>query len=357
MRDHAGFYYTLLTNVSGEQLLAILRPVAQATDRDSNMQGLMASNLMVSTAYPLSKPIQKYPAAFLRLERCKEGIGSSSTTAAPDDSVTETTAERYMAALAAHPDAGLIAIKLQLCSARPEELPDGTVPPAIYGVQIIFGADTRLHSVPRIGVPVLQCDPPLDPPPTVMLTVRPKVPMPVEMEVRVEFNEIDGHGHTSELLPFKLSFADMLQPLGVPGGGALRPADSSALFESLWLCLSAEAAREDLRVPHAIESVTKLEAPRDEAVDAIFSKLEAFLVGDEVEASGALDGAAPVDGFRVGMRVIPSEHALIRGTFTDMHLQLRILTDAWRSLPFIEALFKRVLPDISPKSATFDPLL
>eukprot|EP00051_Salpingoeca_urceolata_P006569 m.86803 g.86803 ORF g.86803 m.86803 type:complete len:1080 (+) comp14888_c0_seq1:58-3297(+) len=66
IRDHARFYYMVLTNVSGEHLLAILAPSS-----DPNMTHVVSSGMLgTSTSFPKAKPIRAVPQVFFTVARC-----------------------------------------------------------------------------------------------------------------------------------------------------------------------------------------------------------------------------------------------------------------------------------------------
>jgi hypothetical protein len=337
IRDHARFYYVLLTHISGEQLSFILENNFESVAR---INDIMTDNLRLSSAVQLARGLQPVAEPFL-------GFRRATVTGAPP-----TLAVGPLAPVSADP-AIVTAYLEDLCKRELElyarvnlvfgftKLPrsTGDVPESVYAVTVSFGHNPRQEPIAPIELVVvdaaehaLASDDREGGGLAVVLQLRPIDPIPTVLETTVEYSFINGEAFAGPLQQLDIGFRDMLIPLPIAGVDGTGPTVET-MFAALWAHFHgvAEQSGGGGDGGGVVESVLHVPALSLEQLHAKLGDLVVRVVG---ESTG--EGLQ----FEAGALLLPRTHVLLRGVNVDGTCTIRVITEAHRAIPFLLAHLK-----------------
>mmetsp|Transcript_4841 Transcript_4841/g.14550 ORF Transcript_4841/g.14550 Transcript_4841/m.14550 type:complete len:603 (-) Transcript_4841:22-1830(-) len=326
IRDHARFYYILLTHISGEQLSYILENNFESVAR---INDIMTDNLRLTSVVQLARPVQPIAELFLGFRRPLVPDLPPEPTPGPLSSV-ETEAGMADAYLASFPRDSLCArVPLRFGFTAPA---GGGIPDLLFAVSITFGANARQQLVEQIDLPVLDVKEhsldeqlPEGGGVAIALELCPVDPVPTMLTAAVEYSVIDGDAYSGPLEPLQISFRDMIVPLPI---GA--DEDLSAMFHAVWASLDHEIKENGAGAgTEAIETVIVIPTLTRAALHTKFGGLVVR------EAACSLDGHGLT--FEVGGVLLPKTHLLLRGVNEDGVCTIRVIAQTFRAVPFLQA--------------------
>jgi len=259
----------------------------------------------------------------------------------------------------------------------------------VYALLVQFSANPAFETLPPLRIPYLAM--PEDASLVsgfpylyhVVLTFRPKFPLPVSFAVKILFNDGDGKTCKGETEPVSISFLDLVMEVPVPPMIKLPKQEFlRTVFDNLWQATS-NSSNED-----AIESVKLLEAPHVPLLKVLETELQKFLIVESAAQNGItgldkvgeqtsekkLDSSfvqnndnsnnqsTDYDNSNKTMRFLDEKvyvcsrrallflpakyHILMVFTIYEDHTLVKIRTDFWKALSYIDAFFNVLLEDL-----------
>ena len=164
--------------------------------------------------------------------------------------------------------------------------------------------------------------------------MRPRDPVPLELQATVEYSDENGDAFTGGLPALELAFWDMMLPIQWPtadGSGNVE-----VLFQTVWEHLRAGKAATG--VADHMESVLRL-TPADDGrfeEEKVLAVLGRFCVRAYRLPNRSLHLLA-------GIMYLPGHQILLKADLHPGHLAFRIVTDNSKALPFVEEHLRTAL--------------
>ncbi|KAJ6654179.1 hypothetical protein lerEdw1_007276 [Lerista edwardsae] len=305
VRDRARFYYTLLANLSGEKLAAVLAPGGPVKART-----LSSSIVADSESFVAALTVHRAKRAPLRLQRVE---GSSPPPEAPR---AEDDEERYGRWLLESCPAAPLRLTFQLVHTGPSDPRFDR----LLCVVLRFACASRHYApVPDVCVPCLSAR---RPPRPLTLTLQPRCPFPTQLDVSAVYTTQEGLTRSSQLEPLEVAFPDLFLPLAVPAWPSEK---RQRLFEALWQQL--RPGRDD---PHA-ESLVCWPVPPPSLGALVERHFARYVL------------AGQPGSYAIGMALPPQYHILLRVRTVEDVARVQIRTDNWKLLPSLNAYFQSLV--------------
>ncbi|KAM3824958.1 AP-5 complex subunit beta-1 isoform 1-T2 [Vipera latastei] len=306
VQDRAGFYYTLLTNLSSEKLRSVLVPEVPVKARS-----LSSSIVADSESFVAALTVHPVDPAPLRLRRVEI---TGDTPAVPP---AEQEVDGHCQWLLAARSPSWLSLAYQLVHAGP-----GTPPyDLLLCVMLRFACTSRHYEpVPEHCIPCLSAH---RPSPTVRLTLQPRCPYPTRLNVSALYTTRDGLTRWSQLEHLEVSFADLFLPLPVPAWSSEK---LRQLFDALWQCLHPNT-----KEAHA-ESLTVWPLPPQSLEGLVRDQFGRYILAEQAGE------------YRIALTLPPRDHILLQVRSVDDSARVTIRTDNWKLLPslnhYLQSLVK-----------------
>ncbi|ETE59271.1 hypothetical protein L345_14998, partial [Ophiophagus hannah] len=303
VQDRAGFYYTLLTNLSGEKLRSVLVPEGPVKTRS-----LSSSIVADSESFVASLTVHPVDPAPLKLQRIEI------TGDVPAVPPTEQEVDGYCQWLLEDRSPSRLSLAYRLVPAGP-----GTPPYDLLLCVVLRFTCTSQHyePVPELCIPCLSTH---RPSPTVRLTLRPHCPYPTRLNVSALYTTQDGLTRWSQLENLDVAFPDLFLPLPVPSWSSEK---RHQLFDALWRCLHPDA-----KEAHA-ESLTVWPLPPRSLEGLVRDPFGKYILAEEG------------DEYRIALTLPPRDHILLQVRSVDDAARVSIRTDNWKLLPSLNHYLQR----------------
>ncbi|XP_070806867.1 AP-5 complex subunit beta-1 [Pituophis catenifer annectens] len=306
VQDRAGFYYTLLTNLSGEKLRSVLVPEGSIKTRS-----LSSSIVADSESFVAALTVHSVDPAPLKLQRVEI---TGDTPAVPP---AEQEVDGYCQWLLVDRSSSWLSLAYRLVHAGP-----GTPPYDLLLCVVLRFTCTNRHyePVPELCIPYLSAH---RPSPTVRLSLQPHCPYPTRINVSALYTTQDGLTRWSRLENLEVAFPDLFLPLPVPDWSSEK---CCQLFEALWQCLHPNA-----KDAHA-ESLTVWPLPPWSLEGLVREQFGRYILAEEG------------DEYRIALTLPPRDHILLKVRSVDDAGRVSIRTDNWKLLPslnhYLQSLVK-----------------
>ncbi|XP_028566344.2 AP-5 complex subunit beta-1 isoform X1 [Podarcis muralis] len=306
VRDRARFYYTLLANLSGEKLGAVLAPGGAVKART-----LSSSIVADSQSFVASLTVHPVQPAPLRLRRVEASGNRPEQAPHPEQDV-----EGYCQWLLEPRAPSQLSLTYQLVHTGPSSPPYDLL---LCVVLRFMCSDRHYEPVPELCVPCLSA---ARPPRTLTLTLQPRCPYPTQLDVFALYTTQEGLTRSSQLEPLEVAFPDLFMPLAVPSWSLEK---RRRLFGALWQRLhpdSSEAGAESLTTwPVAPQSLPSL----------VCDHFSRYVLAEQ---SGS---------YEIGMALPPQYHILLRVQSVGEAACVGIRTDNWRLLPSLNSYLQSLV--------------
>lgn len=300
VRDRARFYHTLLANLSGEKLAAVLAPGGPVKART-----LSSSIVADSESFVAALTVHRDERPPLRLQRVERSRPPPEGPPCAEDD--EEGYGRWL--LESRPPAPL------RLTFRP--VPAGPRSDLLLCVVLRFACASRHYApVPDLCVPCLSGR---HPSPPLTLTLQPRCPFPTRLAVSAVYSTREGLTRSGRLEPLEVAFPDLFLPLAGP---AWPPGKRQRLFDALWRRLCPD--------PHA-ESLVCWPVPPPSLGGLVERHFAPYLL------------AGQAGSYAIGMALPPQCHVLLRVRAVEDAARVQIRTDHWELLPSLNAYFQTLV--------------
>uniref|UniRef100_A0A8D0E5E2 AP-5 complex subunit beta-1 n=1 Tax=Salvator merianae TaxID=96440 RepID=A0A8D0E5E2_SALMN len=215
VQDRARFYYTLLANLSGEKLAAVLAPGGPAKART-----LSSSIVADSESFAAALTVHPEAPAPLRLQRVGTG-GPAPALPPPAHGDVESCCRQLLEPRGA----GQRHLTFELVHAAPSA---GRHRLLLCVTLRFVCSDPHYEPVVELCVPCLSAQRPSR---ALTLTLQPRCPYPTRLDVLAIYTTQDGLTRCSQLEPLDVAFPDLFLPLPVPPWPSEK---RKPLFDALW---------------------------------------------------------------------------------------------------------------------------
>ncbi|XP_041946405.1 AP-5 complex subunit beta-1-like isoform X1 [Alosa alosa] len=315
IRDHARFYYTLLTNLSLEKLSGVLvqsQEGGQAKVR--SLSAIMAETEGLSshlTIHPTSGPVLQ----FVRLQHVSFPPVTYSTE---DTTAVENVLDHYRSQFSDADFASEVTLKYKLAYLGETE----PLFEKLFSICLSFDLkDSNYEDMCDIHVPCLFRD---RKPPEVSLKLKPKQPYPTCFKASAVFSTEDGLTWQTQLPDVKVCFPDIFLPMPVPVGSSSSYKEN--VFDRLW---------EDICATEADRSAISLFCfeGKDNSLQVMNKQIfQNFLISDPSD----------IGECKVLFFLPPRFHILFRINLTEDAVKIDIGTDNWELLPHINSYLLKI---------------
>ncbi|XP_017297115.1 AP-5 complex subunit beta-1 [Kryptolebias marmoratus] len=318
IQDHARLYYSLLTTLSQEKLVAML--AQGSTTGGHQVKKRMLSCLMAEsegltsmlTAHQTSQPILRLTEAPQQLE-LKQNCD-------PQGTEVDKASETYRAQFSDPHFASEIPLKYQLTHT------EGSDPrfDQIFSIRLHFSlTDRHYEQLEDMSVPCLFRE---RPPPIVKLRLKPRQPYPTTLHISAIFTTRDGFSWHTELPDVHVAFQQVFLPLPAPPNWA--PGSRLKVFQELWDEICSEAGDGAVSL-----FCCQLRGPSLKAL--LKEHLLPFLLSDP---SGE-------EEFRVLVFLPPQNHVLLKIRAEEDAVHFNMASDNWQLLPHVNSYLLTVTSD------------
>ncbi|KAG7262954.1 hypothetical protein CRUP_018097 [Coryphaenoides rupestris] len=375
VRDHARLYYTLLTTLSREKLSGMLAP--SGSEGDNNKEGRqdkkrsMSSIMVESQRLASTLTIHHAPVPIFQLvplERgsqpcimdepiateCEDDPSAGSTVPVGPDTGQDDVLSSYRSQLRGSSSASQVALHYELSYVDPAPDPNPAPGPTfdqLFSIRLHFEpTDGHYGDLPDVCVPCLFRE--RTPPPSVMLTLRPRAPYPTTLCCSAVFTSQDELTWHAALPDMCVAFHQLFKPLPIPSSSSSK----LRVFEALWEEFCAEE----------IGDGDEAENPTPDRASSLFCWQvgEAALEGlveehfapyrvskdpqdeDEVEEEEEGEG----ETHRVLIFLPPHYHVLLKICPGEDAARFNMATDNWRLLPHINSFLLSITGTDSEQS-------
>ncbi|XP_043917824.1 AP-5 complex subunit beta-1 isoform X2 [Protopterus annectens] len=318
IRDHARFYYMLLTSLSSEKLARILSP--GSTGNNTKVHTL--STIMAESEIFSSLTVQFLEQPLLQLVECQEvevaSIPSSSSSSAADMKLDTSYRQEYEKQFADPEFASTVVLKYYLTFTEAADHQYDK----LFSILLRFEqTDSTFEPINDISVHCLfQGQKPC----IVSLLLHPRQVSPSFLNVSAIFTTKEGFTCHNQLKPLQIRFPDLFLPLPVPSHWST--VAKQKLFDQLWESFSPSLSND------YGESLCCLQVGKDFFHSLVYSKLCRFLI----------DVQHGLDFYKVLFFLAPHCHILLKLSWSEETLSVKIVTDNWKLLPYLNVFLKDI---------------
>ncbi|XP_061584002.1 AP-5 complex subunit beta-1 [Cololabis saira] len=336
VQDRARLYYSLLTTLSQEKLVAVMeQPVSGGVSGQQVKKRTLSCLMAESEGLASALTVHQTGKTILRLREA----GSTAPDAPPALDVTQAEAEEcsdeaggaldaYRAQFSEPGFASQITLRFQLTHVDADDPRFDQ----LFSIRLHFSlTDESYRDLQDVSVPCVFRERAA---PVVELRLTPRLPYPTTLRVQAIFTTRDGLTWTSSLPDVHVAFQQTFQALPAPVSWG--PASRLSVFQQLWEELSGEAG--DCALSLFCCQLT------DAALRALVGKhFPAFLVPDP----------SCEDEVKVLLFLPPQSHVLLRIRADEDAVHFSIATNDWRLLPHVNSYLLAVTsaPDHAPPTA------
>ncbi|TRY93095.1 hypothetical protein DNTS_008620, partial [Danionella cerebrum] len=318
IKDHAHFYYTLLTNLSREKLAGIL---AKDLDGERAKERSHSSVMAETDEVAGNLTVRKTKKQVLQLIKVEEKSPHSSSDQAESLGTTEETKNLlavYQRQFQVPGFGSEVTLKYRLTHT------DDTDPlfDRVYTICLQFEVkDTNYTKVSDIHVPCVFRD---REPPEVIVKLKPHKPYPTTLHVSALFTTQDGLSWHSLLPDVSVTFPEIFLPL--PLLPNLSSACKEMVFDKIW-----ESGASGNPDKSAI-SLFCFKTGDEGLADLIKTHFQGYMIANEQRERV----------WKVLLFLPPKCHVLFRITRGEDAVQVSIATDNWELLPLVNTYLQKI---------------
>ncbi|CAM4731548.1 unnamed protein product [Leuciscus chuanchicus] len=318
IKDHARFYYSLLTNLSWEKLTGVL---AKGPDGGRAKERSYSATMAESEGIASNLTVRKTERHVLRLVKVQEKSLQSSSESSESLEATEETKkllEVYQEQFQVPGFGSEVTLRYNLTHANEAD----TLFNRVFTICLHFELkDLNYAKVSDIHVPCVFRD---RKPPEVNVKLRPFQPYPTTLCVSAIFTTQDGRSWHSQLPDVSVSFPEIFLPLPLPLNASR--ACKEEVFDRIW-----EAAASGSPDKSAI-SLFCFKTGDESLADLIKTHFQGYLITDE-KSKGS---------WKVLFFLPPMCHVLLMITQAEDAVQVSIASDNWELLPFVNSYLQNI---------------
>ncbi|KAL4658574.1 AP-5 complex subunit beta-1 [Arapaima gigas] len=320
IQDRARFYYTLLTNLSREKLSGVL-----AKGPDVNRAKVQSLSSLVAESEGLSSCLTIHETTDTVLKLTKiintkfHRVLQQYDTGNHND---EDVLAFYWKQFSSPGFSYKVILEYHLTHTGDVDI----VFNKLFSICLHFDlTDSNYEQVSNISVPCLFKN---RKPPVVQVMLQPQQPFPTTLRARALFTTEDGLSWHTQLEDVPVSFSDIFLPLPVPVDWSQEKKEQ--LFDLLWMSMSNEEPDQ------SATSLFCFEIGDQQLPGIIESKFSPYLISQQSDK----------ELYKVVFFLPPQFHVLLTITNAEDAVQVRIATDNWELLPFINTYLKSVTHEI-----------
>ncbi|KAG7477704.1 hypothetical protein MATL_G00072550 [Megalops atlanticus] len=316
IQDHARFYYTLLTNLSLEKLSGVLAKgpdVGPAKVRSlssimAESEGLSSSLTVHQTKHPVLQLVKFQDSA--KQEMSQEGRSKT----LEGEEMLKVYREQFLS-----PGfASEVILKYYLTHVGDVEAPYHK----LFSICLHFDlTDSNYEEVRDISVPCLFK---ARKPPVVHLKLKPCQPYPTRLRASAVFTTEDGMSWYTQLADVSVSFPDIFLPMPVTMDWSQESREQ--LFDHIWKSTCLEESSQ------SATSLFCFEVGDRRLCDLVESNFHPYLISKQPDQ----------ESYKVLFFLPPQCHVLLHITGAEDAIQVSIVTDNWKLLPYINSYLHNV---------------
>ncbi|KAI1890677.1 hypothetical protein AGOR_G00156110 [Albula goreensis] len=326
IQDHARFYYTLLTNLSREKLSGVLAKgpdVGPAKVR--SLSSIMAESDGLSSCLTIHQTKQSVlQLVKVQESRMHEALGEGKYMSLENEEVIKVYQEQFLS-----PGFGSEVI-LKCHLTQMEDLEE--LYHKLFSICLHFDlTDSNYDEVSDVTVPCLFKD---RKPPVIQLKLKPRQPYPTCLRARAVFTTEDGMSWYTQLEDVSVAFPDIFLPLPVKLDWSQESKEQ--LFDQIWRCTCSEEPSQSATSLYCFEL-------RDHSLcDLIEQNFHPYLISKDLKQ----------DLYKVLFFLPPQYHVLLNITNAEDAVQVSIVTDNWKLLPYINSYLQNITSKIEKHAET-----
>lgn len=323
IKDHARFYYTLLTNLSWEKLTGVL---AKGPDggraKERSHSAIMAETEGIASNLTVCKT-ERHVLQLIKIQDKVSQSTSESSESLEDTGEARNWLEVYQEQFQTPGFGSEVTLRYILTHAEETD----PLFDRVFSICLHFELkDSNYAKVSDIHVPCVFRD---RKPPEVNVQLKPFQPYPTTLCVSAMFTTQDGRSWHSQLPDVSISFPEIFLPLPIATNAS--SACREQVFDHIWK--SAASGNPD-------KSAISLFCfkPGDESLaDLIKTHFQGYLITDQQSERF----------WKVLFFLPPMCHVLLRITQAEDAVQVSIATDNWELLPFVNSYLRNITDDCS----------
>ncbi|XP_043108848.1 AP-5 complex subunit beta-1 [Puntigrus tetrazona] len=315
IKDHARFYYTLLTNLSWEKLTGVL---AKGLDGGRAKERSHSAIMAESEGIASNLTVHKTNRHVLQLIKVQEKASQSSSGTMEATGEDQNWLEVYQGQFQTPGFGSEVTLRYNLTHAKDTD----PLFDKVFTICLHFELnDLNYAKVSDIHVPCVFRD---RKPPEVKVKLKPFQPYPTSLSVSAVFTTQDGHSWHSRLPDVSVSFPEIFLPLPLPPNSSCECKEQ--VFEYTW-----EAAASGNPDKSAISLFCF--KPEDESLaDLIKTHFQGYLITDQQSKRS----------WKVLFFLPPKYHILLKITQAEDAARVNIATDNWELLPFVNSYLQNI---------------
>lgn len=333
VRDHARFFYILLTNISGEQLRDVLR---NRTESVESINDIMTDNLKLSSSCELAKPVQSVdnPGVSILRNIADQVHDIEGVDIIPAADINLDLKQTFLDTLQVILDEASVEIEYKLKYASNVQSVD-----AMFAIVITFAENNRVQPIVPVEIPILERSGPDDAIDEVLfsLKLRTRDPVPMSLQASIEYSDSGGDAFTGVLPNIDLGFWDLM--IQVPWSSYLTETiDIHTVFRSIWSGISQGSTSSDVEKLESVLMLTVVNIVNSE--DTLIRRLLKVL-----GRFAAKVYRLPEDKFHVlvGAFFLPQHIILLEMEVTVKTVAVKIVTNNAKALPFVEKSLRSIV--------------
>ncbi len=324
IKDHARFYYTLLTNLSWEKLTGVLvKGLDGGRAKERSHSAIMAESEGIAS----NLTVHKTNRHVLQLIKVQEKASQSSSESSPESleatGEVKNWLEVYQGQFQTPGFGSEVTLKYNLTHAKETD----PLFDKVFTICLHFEMkDSNYAKVSDIHVPCVFRD---RKPPEVKVKLKPFQPYPTSLSVSAVFSTQDGRSWHSRLPDVSVSFPEIFLPLPLP------PNSSCECKQQVFEHILENAASGN---PDKSAISLFCFKPGDESLaDLIKTHFQGYLITDQQSERS----------WKVLFFLPPKCHILLKITQTEDAARISIATDNWELLPFVNSYLLNITDNCS----------
>ncbi|XP_052425530.1 AP-5 complex subunit beta-1-like [Carassius gibelio] len=319
IKDHARFYYTLLTNLSWEKLMGVLaKSLDGGRAKERSHSAIMAESEGIASNLTLHKTNRHVLQLIKVQEKATQSSSESSSESVEATSEVRDWFEVYQGQFQTPGFGSEVTLRYNLTHVKETD----PLFDKVFTICLHFELkDSNYAKVSDIHVPCVFRD---RKSPEVKVKLKPSQPYPTSLCVSAMFTTQDGRSWHSRLPDVSVSFPEIFLPLPLPPNSSCECREQ--VFERIW---EATASGEPDRSAISLFCF-KLEDER--LADLIRTHFQGFLITDQ-QSEGS---------WKVLFFLPPKCHMLLKITQAEDAARVSIATDNWELLPFVNSYLQNI---------------
>lgn len=324
IKDHARFYYTLLTNLSWEKLTGVLvKGLDGGRAKERSHSAIMAESEGIASNLTVHKTNRHVLQLIKVQEKASQISSESSSESLEETREVKNWLEVYQGQFQTPGFGSEVTLRYNLTHAKETD----PLFDKVFTICLHFEMkDSNYAKVSDIHVPCVFRD---RKPPEVKVKLKPFQPYPTSLCVSAVFSTQDGRSWHSRLPDVSVSFPEMFLPLPLP------PNSSCECKQQVFEHILENAASGN---PDKSAISLFCFKPEDESLaDLIKTHFQGYLITDQQSERS----------WKVLFFLPPKCHILLKITQTEDAARVSIATDSWELLPFVNSYLLNITDNCS----------